>query len=192
MLNKISIQTLAWAALIGNSIVILQGAIVRATGSGAGCGRHWPTCNGEIVPLAASTETMIEFSHRLLSLVVLILGAWVLARVWQTRKEQRGLFVFGLLSFIFLIIEALLGAATVLFGLTGENTSVARGLMVASHLVNSLLLVGALTLTVVYGLSQGCPLAVTHFKTRHTYYRLTRWHCRNARSHVLRRHCCNG
>jgi heme A synthase len=149
-LTGIPVLSLAWIALIGNTLVILQGAIVRATGSGAGCGRHWPTCNGQVIPLSHTTESLIEFSHRLLSLTVLILGTWLLVRVWQSRKEKPALFVAGLASFVFLIIEALLGAATVLFGLTGENTTVARGIMVASHLVNSLLLMGSLTLTLVY------------------------------------------
>ena len=148
--TPLSTLNLAWLALAGNLIVILQGAIVRATGSGAGCGAHWPSCNGEVIPLAPSTETLIEFSHRLLSLGVLILGLWVLSRVWRSRKENRGLFVFGLASFVLLIIEALLGAATVLLGLTGDTVSVGRGVMVATHLVNSMLLVGALTLTVIY------------------------------------------
>ena len=148
--TPISTLALAWAALAGNLIVILQGAVVRATGSGAGCGAHWPSCNGVVIPLAPSTETLIEYSHRLLSLGVLLMGVWVLSRVWRSRKENRGLFVFGLASFVLLIIEALLGAATVLLGLTGDTVSVGRGLMVATHLVNSMLLVGALTLTIIY------------------------------------------
>lgn len=147
---KPSTLALAGITLAGNVVVILQGAFVRATGSGAGCGSHWPTCNGTIVPLGATTETMIEFSHRLLSLVVLVLGAWLLRRAWRLRADRPGLFAFAALSFGFLIIEALLGAATVLLGLTGENVSMARGLMVAVHLVNSLLLIGALTGTVMY------------------------------------------
>lgn len=148
--NGFSTLSLAWTALLANAVVILQGAVVRVTGSGAGCGSHWPTCNGEILPLAHSTESLIEFGHRLLSLVVLVLGMWLLVRAWRSRREKPGLFVVGILAFGFLIVEALLGGATVLLGLTGENTSVARGLMVASHLVNSLLLIGSLTLCVVY------------------------------------------
>ncbi len=147
---RASISTLAWAALGVNLIVILQGAVVRATGSGAGCGSHWPLCNGEVVPLAASTETLIEFSHRLLSLGALLVGAWLLIAAWRSRKERPSLWGAALASFVFLLFEALLGAATVLLGLTGDNTTVGRGIMVASHLVNSLLLVGALTATVVY------------------------------------------
>ncbi len=142
--------TLAWVTLWANVVVIIQGAFVRATGSGAGCGSHWPTCHGEIVPLSGNIHTAIEFTHRLLSLVVLVLGSWLLRRVWRERTENRGAFVFGLAAFVFLLIEALLGALTVLWGLTGDNQSTARGLMVATHLVNSLLLVGALAGTVVY------------------------------------------
>ena len=150
-----STLALAWAALAGNVVVILQGAFVRATGAGAGCGSHWPTCNGAVVPLGATTETLIEFSHRLLSLAVLVLGAWLLRRTWRMRRERPGLFAFAALSFGLLIVEALLGAATVLLHLTGDNVSMARGLMVAVHLVNSLLLVGALTGTVAFARDRG-------------------------------------
>lgn len=149
-MKRLSTLALAYIALIGNVVVILQGAVVRATGSGAGCGSHWPTCNGTVVPLNATLETGIEFSHRLLSLVVLVLGVWLLRRGLLARKERPGLAAFATASFAFLVVEALVGAATVLLGMTGENTSVARGIWVASHLVNSLLLIGALTGTVVY------------------------------------------
>lgn len=145
-----SIALLAWSALVGNTIVILQGAIVRGTGSGAGCGSHWPTCNGTVVPVDPSLSTIIEFSHRLLSAAVLALGAWLLVRGLRARKERPGLAAYATLAFGFLVLEALIGGATVLLGMTGENTSVARGVWVASHLVNSLLLIGALAGTVVY------------------------------------------
>ncbi len=151
---KLSPLNLAWTAFVGNIIVILQGAFVRATGSGAGCGRHWPTCNGEIIPLGHSLETTIEFSHRLLSTVILLLGIWLFIVAFKKRREKQGFFVFATAALGFLIVEALLGGATVLLELTGENTSIARGVMVASHLVNSLLLVGTLALTVVYAREQ--------------------------------------
>ncbi len=141
---------LAWTALIANAVVILQGAVVRLTGSGAGCGSHWPTCNGEVVPLAPSLETMIEFSHRLLSAGVLALGVWLLVRALRTRRDKPGLAAFATASMVLLVIEALIGAATVILGLTGDDASVARGVWVAGHLVNSLLLIGALACTVAY------------------------------------------
>ena len=162
MKRSLSLLTLTWIALAANVVVILQGAIVRITHSGAGCGRHWPLCNGEVIPLAASTETIIEFSHRLLSLGVLILGVWVLRRAFQVRREQPGTFAFATASMVLLLIEALLGALTVMWGLTADNASVERGLMVAAHLVNSMLLVGALTGTIVYASGRGrWPLNVT-------------------------------
>ena len=140
------------ATIAANALVIVQGAFVRATGSGAGCGRHWPLCNGEIVPLSGNVHTAIEFTHRLLSLGVLVLGLWLFRRVWRRRREQPGLFVFTAAATAFLLVEALLGALTVLWGLTGDNQSVARGLMVSTHLVNSLLLVGALAGVLLYAL----------------------------------------
>ncbi len=149
-----STHLLAWLALVGNALVILQGAFVRASGSGAGCGGHWPTCNGEVVPLNANVHTLIEFTHRLLALTVLALGVWLVVRAIRLRKENRGFTVFALAAFYFLIMEALLGAVTVIFGLTGDNQSLARGLLVAVHLVNSLLLIGTLTGTMVFSRRQ--------------------------------------
>ncbi|MDZ7799365.1 MAG: COX15/CtaA family protein [Trueperaceae bacterium] len=151
----VSTPALAWTALIANVLVILQGAVVRITHAGAGCGRHWPTCNGEIVPLAGGTATLIEFTHRLMSAVVLALGVWLLARAFRSRTQRPGLWAFAAASFALLVVEALLGAATVLLGLTGSDASLGRGVMVASHLVNSVLLVGALAATVVYATGRG-------------------------------------
>ena len=145
-----SISFLTWVVIVATTLVMLQGALVRATGSGAGCGSHWPTCNGEVIPLTRSAETLMEYSHRILSFLVLVLGLLLLLRAWKWRYRRPGLFVFAALAFVFLIFEALLGGVTVLLGLTGDNTSVGRGIMVASHLVNSLLLIGALTGTLLY------------------------------------------
>ena len=54
----------AWGVLGANLLVILWGAWVRITGSGAGCGEHWPDCNGQVVPRDPGVETLIEFTHR--------------------------------------------------------------------------------------------------------------------------------
>jgi cytochrome c oxidase assembly protein subunit 15 len=144
-----TLNLVVWTVAM-NLLVILQGAFVRATGSGAGCGRHWPLCNGEVVPLSGGVHTAIEFTHRLLSLAVLILGVWLMRRVWRKHRENRGLVAFTVLATFFLFVEAGLGALTVLWGLTGDNVSVGRGLMVSTHLVNSMLLVGALAGVVLY------------------------------------------
>lgn len=150
MLNEPFTLRLAWIALVANCVVILQGAVVRITGSGAGCGSHWPTCNGAVVPLNPTLETGIEFSHRLLSFGVLVIGVWLFMRARRQRRENPGMAAFATASLCFLVLEAGIGAATVLLGLTGDNTSVARGVWVAAHLVNSLLLIGMLSATVVY------------------------------------------
>ena len=148
--ERFTTYRMAVITLVANVIVILQGAVVRATGSGAGCGSHWPSCNGQVVPLGHGTEAFIEFSHRLLSLAVLLLGAWMFSRAFRVRRERPGLLAFASAAFVFVLIEALLGAATVLLGYTGDNVSTGRGVMVATHLVNSLLLVGTLAGTLLY------------------------------------------
>lgn len=147
---------LAWTTLSINAVVVLQGAVVRVTGSGAGCGQDWPRCQGEFVPLTHGTATWIEYSHRLLSGLALIAGAWLLVHAIRRRRDRPGFLPFAAASAFLLAVEALIGAGTVLTGLTGDNVSVARGLLVAFHLLNSLLLIGALALTVAYA-TRDCP-----------------------------------
>src|ERR1700743_1506802 len=78
---------LALGQLVYLLLVILFGAFVRASGSGAGCGSHWPLCNGEVVPLAPRIETIIEFTHRMMSGVSLVAVAalWL----WSRRSFSR-------------------------------------------------------------------------------------------------------
>ena len=145
-----SAYAVARATLLVNVIVILQGGVVRLTGSGAGCGRDWPRCQGEFVPLDYGLATWIEFSHRLLSGVALLMGLWLLWRAWRERRALPGFFTMAALSALFLLVEALIGAGTVLSGLTGDNVSIARGLLVAFHLLNSLCLTGVLALAALH------------------------------------------
>ena len=136
-----------WGVLGWNLIVILWGAYVRASGSGAGCGQHWPLCNGQVVPQAPDVAMSIEFTHRLLSGGALLLIATMV--IWGFRitdKEhpiRRGLIAAGVL----ILTEALLGAGLVLFKLVEENSSAPRAFAVAMHLANTFLLIGSLTLT---------------------------------------------
>jgi|YNPBryulayer2012_1023412.scaffolds.fasta_scaffold00043_27 cytochrome c oxidase assembly protein subunit 15 len=137
----------ALAVLILNILVILWGAVVRATGSGAGCGSHWPLCNGEVVPLQPEIETLIEFSHRLTSGLAL-LGVTGLAfwsrKLYATDNPVRR---FALFSFVFIVIESLIGAGLVLFELVGQNASLTRATVVSAHLLNTLVLLAFLALT---------------------------------------------
>jgi len=137
----------AWGTLAWNIGVVLWGAFVRASGSGAGCGNHWPLCNGEVVPQAAEIHTLIEFTHRMMSGVaffaVAALWLWGL-RIFPRRNRVR---TMALASFCFLISEALLGAGLVLFDYVGANGSAGRALYLSLHLANTLLLLAAIALT---------------------------------------------
>jgi len=136
----------AWGVLGWNLAVVLWGAYVRASGSGAGCGNHWPLCNGEVVPHAPQVQTLIEFTHRGMSGIAFVAVAALLVwsmRVFPGPHRARKM---ALASFVFLIVEALLGAGLVLFDYVGANSSVGRALYLSLHLANTLLLVAALSL----------------------------------------------
>ncbi|HET7273737.1 MAG TPA: COX15/CtaA family protein, partial [Longimicrobiaceae bacterium] len=130
-----------------NLLVVLWGAYVRATGSGAGCGSHWPLCNGVVMPRPERIETVIEFSHRVTSGLALLAVVGLL--VWAFRAYPKGHRVRGaaIVSMGFMLLEAALGAGLVLFGLVEENASVFRAFSMSAHLVNTFLLIGALTIT---------------------------------------------
>lgn len=149
----------AWANVAYNLLVIIWGAFVRASGSGAGCGDHWPLCDGQVIPVAPSTEMMIEFAHRVTSGLAMI-GALALL-IWAFRAYERGHIVRrgATITMVFMIIEALLGAALVLFSLVAMDTSVARALMMGLHLINTFLLLGAMTLTSWWA-SGGAPITL--------------------------------
>ena len=137
----------AWIVVAWNLAVIGWGAYVRATGSGAGCGQHWPLCNGEIVPRAPAIETIIELTHRVTSgLALLALLALVVA-VWRSRPAGHPARRAAGWSMLFMLTEAGVGAGLVLFELVADNASLARALFMAVHLANTFLLLGAMTLT---------------------------------------------
>jgi len=146
----------AWITLAYNVAVVLWGAIVRATGSGAGCGNHWPLCNGEVLPRAPRIATIIELSHRLTSGIALLLVVGLV--VWAFRGRPRGHASrkAAALSLLFMLSEAGVGAGLVLFELVADNQSMARAMFMATHLVNTFLLLAALTLTAHFA-SGGAP-----------------------------------
>jgi len=142
-----SLARFAWLTLGWNVAVILWGAFVRATGSGAGCGAHWPLCNGEVVPHAPMVATMVEFTHRLTSGVALVLVFVLAAWVFRERPKGHPARRAAVASVVLILVEAAVGAALVLFGLVAENESVARALFMAGHLANTFMLLAALALT---------------------------------------------
>ena len=137
----------AWYVLVYSIAVILWGAVVRATGSGAGCGDHWPLCNGTVMQHAPRVDTMIEFSHRITSgfsfFFVAGLAAWTFAATARGHLARW----FAAAAVVFVLLEAILGALLVKLGLTAQSQSPLRAPYLALHLTNTLLLVAALTLT---------------------------------------------
>jgi heme A synthase len=137
----------AWGVLAWNVAVVLWGAFVRASGSGAGCGAHWPRCNGQVIPQSPSVKTLIEFTHRLMTgadgflVLGLVLAAFLVFRKGSTVRTG------AVLSGFFLVTEALVGAALVLFEYVADDRSTARVGWMALHLVNTFMLLGSLTLT---------------------------------------------
>src|SRR5450755_2070071 len=82
-IGRVPLARFAWFLVAYNVAVIVWGAYVRATGSGAGCGSHWPLCNGEFLPTTPQTQTVIEFTHRVTSGVSLVLAAILLMWCWR-------------------------------------------------------------------------------------------------------------
>jgi cytochrome c oxidase assembly protein subunit 15 len=139
----------AWAVVAYNVLVILWGALVRATGSGAGCGNHWPLCNGEVIPLSPRLDTVIEFTHRCMTggATFVVIGLLV----WTFRATVKGQAarVMAVASMVLLLNEAVLGALLVKLGYVTGNQSTGRVILLSIHLSNTLLLLAALTLTAV-------------------------------------------
>lgn len=137
----------AWGVVAFNLGVIAWGAFVRATGSGAGCGSHWPTCNGEVVHRPQSVETLIELTHRLTSGVAFLLVFGLMIAALRARPRRHPVRKAAVASFVFMVLEAAVGAGLVLLELVADDQSVARAYWMAAHLTNTFLLVACLTLT---------------------------------------------
>ena len=137
----------AWTTLAFTIVVILWGGFVRATGSGAGCGAHWPLCNGEVVPRAPAVATLIEFGHRLSSgLLGLMVGGLVVA-AFRLFPRGSGVRRAAVATGFLVIVEALIGAGLVLFEYVAFDPRVARAYWMGAHLANTFLLLAAATLT---------------------------------------------
>jgi cytochrome c oxidase assembly protein subunit 15 len=96
--------------------VLIGGALVTKTESGAGCGDSWPLCHGELIPSNITVELVIELSHRMVSgvagIAVLILSIWSWKAIGHIRETK----FLAILSVFFLVLQALIGAAAVVWG----------------------------------------------------------------------------
>ena len=149
----------AWAVVAYNVAVVLWGAYVRATGSGAGCGNHWPLCNGVVLPRSPKIETIIELSHRLTSGVALLLVVGLVIGAFRLRPKGHAARKAAVFSLLFMLSEATVGAGLVLFELVADNQSMARAMFMSTHLINTFFLLTALTLTAHFA-SGGAPFRV--------------------------------
>ncbi len=138
----------AWVVLGYILLVILFGAYVRATGAGAGCGSHWPLCNGDVIPRPERIETVIEFTHRITSalsgVLILVMLGWAFRAYPKGNPTRLG----AVLSTVFVITEGLVGAGLVLFELVADNVSTARTFSIAAHLINTFILLAVIVLTI--------------------------------------------
>lgn len=148
---------LAWATLVFNVAVILWGTVVRATGSGAGCGDSWPKCGQQFVPANPTVETLIEFAHRSSSFMaglgvaaLFFLSFWAWPRRHLVRRTATA-------SAVLIVTEAALGASLVIFGWVKDDISVGRMFVVPLHLANTFLLLGALAVTAWWGSGFALP-----------------------------------
>lgn len=154
---------LCWAILGYNILVVLWGAFVRATGSGAGCGNHWPLCNGAVVPHAPSTATIIELTHRLSTGLLGILVLWMV--IWSFRihipdaVQKRSIRRAALWTLFFILTESAIGAGLVKFEWVATNVSIERVYTIAFHLINTFLLLAANTLIAWFAIG-GKPFSI--------------------------------
>jgi heme a synthase len=144
----------AWTALYWNVAVVLWGAYVRATGSGAGCGNRWPLCDGDVVGASAEAQTIVEFTHRITSVISLLIVTGLVVWCWRVTRKGDWVRYSAVLAATLLANEALLGAALVLLKHVANDQSTGRILFLCLHFGNTLLLLAALSLTAVW-LSNG-------------------------------------
>ena len=137
-------RTLAWAAAVCTYLLIVLGAIVRITGSGLGCGDHWPLCNGHLFPPLYDIGTVIEWSHRLVAALLSVLVLALAVVDWRRSMVAVGL----------LVLQVGLGAITVKLELPPWS--------VVLHLGTAMLLLATLLIAATgrVGAQHAAPLPV--------------------------------
>lgn len=131
-------------------LVVLFGAVVRISGSGAGCGQHWPSCNGELAHLPKRIETFVELTHRVTAGATLVPAVYLAVLAWRATPRGHRLRTATLLGVALTIAEDLIGAALVLFGLVNKNISATRAVVMPLHLVFTYGLVATLALAALW------------------------------------------
>jgi heme a synthase len=148
--SRLDLSRLALGVTIATVAVVLFGAVVRITGSGAGCGQHWPTCHGEVTHLPKTVETWIELSHRVSSGLDFIGVLVLLVLAWRRLPRRHPALLAAGAAMFLMCVEAALGAGLVLLNLVGSNSSVDRAVVMPAHLVTTSLLLGSLAATTYF------------------------------------------
>ena len=131
--------TLAWTAAAAAYLLVVLGAVVRITGSGMGCGDHWPLCNGHLFPPLSDIPTVIEWSHRLVAAIVSVIVVALAGYGWRLRRRgtgDAGGVRAAYTALVLLVIQVLLGAVTVKTGLSP--------VLIILHLATAMLLLASL------------------------------------------------
>jgi cytochrome c oxidase assembly protein subunit 15 len=127
-----SLKWLAVATTIGMIFVLMGGALVTKTSSGMGCGRSWPLCHGKFLPTHITPELIVELAHRLVSgavgIMVLVLSIWTWKAIGHIRETK----FLSFLSFFFLLLQGLIGAAAVKWGQSGFVLAMHFGISLVS------------------------------------------------------------
>lgn len=147
----------AWSTLAFTVAVILGGLVVRATGSGDGCGASWPKCGDQFIPPNATVETLIEFSHRVSSFLAGVGVVVLVAMAYRFHGKGHAVRKAALASMVLLVVEAIIGALLVRYGWVDDDVSVGRMIVVPLHLVNTFLLLAAITATAWWGSGRPTP-----------------------------------
>jgi cytochrome c oxidase assembly protein subunit 15 len=147
---RVALLTLGYTVL-----VVLFGAVVRISGSGAGCGQHWPSCNGELAHLPKRIETFVELTHRVTAGATLVPAIYLAVLAWKSTPPGHRLRTATLLGVALTIAEDLIGAALVLFGLVDKNVSATRAVVMPLHLVFTYGLVATLALAALWTRERG-------------------------------------
>lgn len=158
-----AVRRVAYVAIAMAYVQVVFGAIVRITGSGMGCGDHWPRCHGRWLPDLGSAQTAIELTHRVWGalLGVVIVTLYFLALRLKRSGDERGAGVFRSAQLSVLLVAAvgLLGREAVRLGL--------HPYVVVVHLTGAMAVLGALVVTAIRagGFGSAGSLAGTSSKT---------------------------
>jgi heme A synthase len=159
-LRRSRFSTFAWGVLAYGVAASAWGAFVRASGSGAGCGEHWPLCNGDVIPRAPALETIVEYMHRvtagLATVLVVTLAVWA----WRAVPKGHPSRAAAAASVGFIVSEALIGAGLVLFGLVKDDASPMRAFAMGLHLTNTFLLLASLAVTAAFASDRSARASV--------------------------------